>query len=195
LSDPGGKLTVEEERLALFMARRSLELALTENRLARPEELKVPPTGIFREPRAVFVTLKKQAALRGCIGHILPAEELWQSIRSNAVSAAVSDNRFARVTAAELAGLEIDISVLTVPADIPDYTHFKAGTHGIILELSGRRAVFLPQVAVEQGWDGATTLTHLAMKAGLTPDGWRNPAARFKVFEAQVFSEEGASTQ
>ena len=56
------------------------------------------------------------------------------------------------------------------------------------LSRNGRSAVFLPQVAREQGWDLATTLTHLARKAGLPPDAWKEGAA-FTVFEAQVFHE------
>ena len=56
----------------------------------------------------------------------------------------------------------------------------------MVLEKAGRKAVFLPQVAPEQGWDLATTLGHLALKAGLPPNGWQE-GARFKVFEAEVF--------
>jgi hypothetical protein len=43
-------------------------------------------------------------------------------------------------------------------------------------------------VAPEQGWDRDTTLRHLALKAGLPPDGWR-AGARFAVFEAEVLEE------
>ena len=51
-----------------------------------------------------------------------------------------------------------------------------------------RSAVFLPQVAPEQGWGIEETLTNLAMKAGLPPDAWREGAS-FTVFEAIVFHE------
>lgn len=190
MADPHGMLDKAEQSLALKMARTSLRIALTEERLADERELQVPETGIFREKRACFVTLHRLKNLRGCIGHILPVEELWKSIRSNAVSAALNDHRFRPVAASELSSIDLDISVLTLPRDIRDYTHFKAGPHGILMELRGRRAVFLPQVAPEQGWDEAATLTHLSMKAGLAPDAWRDPAARFQIFEAQVFSEE-----
>jgi len=55
--------------------------------------------------------------------------------------------------------------------------------------MRGRSAVFLPQVAPEQGWDIATTLTHLSVKAGLPGDAWMSEAAEFYVFEAIVFAE------
>ncbi|MPM62885.1 hypothetical protein SDC9_109763 [bioreactor metagenome] len=57
------------------------------------------------------------------------------------------------------------------------------------LSKHGRSAVFLPQVAPEQNWDLPTTLTHLAMKAGLGPDDWRE-GAQFTVFEAVVCHEK-----
>lgn len=191
MAEDAGKLNTEEEALALKIARKSLETAIREGRLAEEGELGVPPTGVFREKRAAFVTLHKGGMLRGCIGHAMPIEELWKSIRGNAVSAAIHDNRFSQVQPDELSQIALDVSVLTVPVDAPDYTHFKAGRHGIIMELMGRRSLFLPQVAPEQGWDEATTLAHLSMKAGLPPDSWQNPAARFKLFEAQVFTEPG----
>lgn len=189
MTDDAGKLTKDEEALALRIARKSLETAIREGRLADEGELGIPPDGIFREKRAAFVTLHKGGALRGCIGHALPVEELWKSIRGNAVSAAIHDNRFNQVRPDELSQINLDVSVLTVPLDAPDYTHFKAGRHGIIMELAGRRSLFLPQVAPEQGWDEATTLAHLSLKAGLSPDSWQDPQARFKLFEAQVFAE------
>jgi AMMECR1 domain-containing protein len=48
--------------------------------------------------------------------------------------------------------------------------------------------VFLPQVAPEQGWDVSQTLTHLASKAGLPEDAWKD-GAEFLVFQAEVFGE------
>ena len=48
------------------------------------------------------------------------------------------------------------------------------GKHGMVLSKQGRSAVFLPQVAPEQGWDIDQTLTHLSMKAGLPPDAWKD---------------------
>jgi len=50
-------------------------------------------------------------------------------------------------------------------------------------------AVFLPQVAPEQGWDVSEMLTHLSVKAGLPGDAWKEGAS-FLVFQADVFGEE-----
>jgi AmmeMemoRadiSam system protein B/AmmeMemoRadiSam system protein A len=136
-----------------------------------------------------FVTLKRAGNLRGCIGAIYPRQPLWKAVVENAIHAAWNDRRFAHVEKAELPELSVEISVLTPPREIPSPEGFEVGRHGIICEKEGRRAVFLPQVAPEQGWDREETLNHLARKAGLAPDAWRE-GARFWVFEAQVFGEE-----
>ena len=58
----------------------------------------------------------------------------------------------------------------------------------------GRRAVFLPQVATEQGWGRDTFLDRLCGKAGLPAGCWRE-GARLSVFTAQVFGEEEAAAE
>jgi hypothetical protein len=179
----------EQERQALRMARATLVAYLERGETPSDAELGVPPAGSFRGTYSVFVTLKKHGDLRGCIGHIRPMQALWKDIRDNAIAAAVHDPRFPEVTAKELASLHLEISVLTPPRPVASAEEFIVGKHGIILSLRGRSAVFLPQVAPEQGWDRPTTLSHLANKAGLPIDAWRDPATRFEVFEAQVFAE------
>ncbi len=138
-----------------------------------------------------FVTLHTATgALRGCIGNIAPTENLGANIRTNAINAAFRDPRFRPVnTKDELDSLKIEISILTPMEDINSVDEFEIGRHGILLILQGRSSVFLPQVAPEQGWDKPTTLQHLSMKAGFPPNAWQDPSARFRVFEAVVFSE------
>ena len=180
---PGGR------ELALRIARTTLEDYLERGHIPDDRELGVPASGPMRDHYGAFVTLEKQGTLRGCIGHIFPVVPLWQSIRDNAIAAAVRDRRFPPVAPGELADLQLEISVLTRPSPVRAPTEFEVGRHGVVLKAHGRRAVFLPQVAPENGWDRATTLSHLARKAGLPVDTWRTPAAEIAVFEAQVFAE------
>ena len=63
------------------------------------------------------------------------------------------------------------------------------GRDGVLLRLGNASAVFLPQVAPEQGWDRVQLLDHLAEKAGLSPTAWRDRAAKLLTFQADVFSE------
>ena len=57
-----------------------------------------------------------------------------------------------------------------------------------MLNKNSRSAVFLPQVAPEQGWDVKQTLTQLSLKARLAADGWKEGAS-FLIFQAEVFGE------
>jgi len=183
-------LNEAERRFLLDLARRTL----LETTAGRPAPRAADfPAGVSAEkmlaPTGVFVTLHERGALRGCIGHIFPQEPLAQAVISNAVSAAFHDPRFAPVTAEEIPRLHLEISVLTPPRAVSGPEAIVVGRHGVLLERGGRRAVFLPQVAPEQGWDRETMLGHLAVKAGLPRDAWRQGAS-FQVFEAFVFEED-----
>jgi AmmeMemoRadiSam system protein A len=121
------------------------------------------------------------------MGVIEAVEPAVDAVMSSAVSAA-HDPRFPRLTAPELEQVDLEVSVLSPPAPVPGPEAIRVGTHGVILHKSGRSAVFLPQVAPEQGWDRDTMLDHLARKAGLPSGAWRS-GATFEVFTAQVFRE------
>ncbi|MCX5637258.1 MAG: AmmeMemoRadiSam system protein A, partial [Planctomycetota bacterium] len=102
---------------------------------------------------------------------------------------AFHDSRFSPLTEAELNDVVIDITILEPPVDVSGWKDIVVGKHGVILKQGFASAVFLPQVAPEQGWDRETMLSHLARKAGLPADAWKEGAS-FLVFQAVVFGEE-----
>ncbi len=162
------------------------------NKFEKSRNITVSATSDYlAEERSCFVTLHtKGGALRGCIGHIMAFEPLYDNLKRNAVNAAFQDPRFTPLKSVEeLETLKIEVSVLTPAKKIPSYNDIILGKHGIILKNSSRNAVFLPQVAPEQGWDLPTTLSHLSMKAGLSANAWELPETQFEVFEAIVFGE------
>jgi len=165
-------------------------LAMEEAVLGRDPEREATARSLLAElplrlkrDAGAFVTLKREGALRGCIGYIEPRKPLYQAVLENGVNAAVNDYRFSPVSAPELDALDVEVSVLTPPRPIPSPDAFVVGKQGIVLSKAGRRAVFLPEVAVEQGWDRNETLTQLARKAGLPDDAWRE-GADLEVFES-----------
>ena len=105
-----------------------------------------------------------------------------------ALDAALRDPRFEPVAAAELSRLEVEVTVLSPRKPVASWRDIRLGTHGIVLQKGDKAALFLPQVAPEQGWTLEQTLTALSEKAGLPPDGWKD-GARFSVFTGQVFEE------
>ncbi|MBW2529425.1 MAG: AmmeMemoRadiSam system protein B, partial [Deltaproteobacteria bacterium] len=178
-------LSERSKATAHIIARRSLELWVRSHQRFDPDRSDLTIDEDLARPLGVFVTLEKNHALRGCIGNILPKGPLHQAIAGRAVDAS-QDGRFSPVTPDELEEIEIEISVLTVPTSVRGPEEIVLGRHGIIVRKQARSAVFLPQVAPEQGWTLDETLTHLSRKAGLGADGWRQ-GARFEVFEALVF--------
>lgn len=184
------------ERLLLRLARDTVSRVLRSPRAGRPSasDLGIDADALpleLWEKRAVFVTLtlRSSGALRGCIGEIEPVRPLWQAVMRRAVDAAFGDPRFPPLAPEEFSNIRFEISVLTPMRRVSSWRDIVIGRHGMLLEKAGRSAVFLPQVAPEQGWTLEETLTHLSMKAGLAPDEWRDGAV-FSVFEAVVFSEE-----
>jgi AmmeMemoRadiSam system protein A len=149
------------------------------------------PSPALREKRGAFVTLHERSTgdLRGCIGYIEPLFPLAETVTRAALAAALHDRRFAPVTAAELPGLVIEISVLSPPQPIrPDA--IVVGRHGLIISAGGRSGLLLPQVATELGWDAETFLDQTCRKAGLPAGTWRRPETELLGFTATVFGEE-----
>ncbi len=183
------ELTPEERTSLLRLARGTIEGYLREGRVPEPRDLGIRITPGLRVIAGAFVTLHEDGELRGCIGEIEPERELYRAVRDHALNAAFKDPRFRPLTPAELPRIVIEISALTPPVEAHSWRDIEIGRHGVVLSKAGRRAVFLPQVAPEQGWNVETMLDYLAMKAGLPRDAWRE-GARFEVFEAVVFGEK-----
>jgi AmmeMemoRadiSam system protein A len=185
-------LTDADKQALLRLARATLERGLVGG-APPPPEAGAACGAALHAPGATFVTLTRRddGSLRGCIGELEATQPLYVSVMRNAMQAATRDPRFPAASAAELPGLHIEISVLTPLRPVGSYAEIEPGRHGVLLTKQGRSAVFLPQVASEQGWDVPTTLDHLAQKAGLPPRGWRT-GTTFQVFEAIVFGEPQA---
>ncbi len=202
--EPGRtKLTEDDKKQLLTLARKTIVHYLQKKQVPEPSELGVTISEAMQVPRAAFVTLKKIASvrkngekkpqkisrLRGCIGDIFPRRPLYKSVMGNALSAAFRDRRFPPVTIAECNDITIEISALTAPKPVASADQIRIGIDGVVLSKNGRSAVYLPQVAPEQGWDVEQTLTNLSLKAKLPKDAWKEGAS-FLVFQAVVFGEE-----
>ncbi len=183
-----GTLSAEDKNTLLSLARKTIVFYLDKRKIPEPSDLGVVlPDGV-KEERACFVTLKENGELRGCIGEIFPGQPLYKSVIVHAVAAAVRDPRFEAVSKDEVGKLSIEISALTPPRGVSSYKDIKIGTDGMVLKKSMRSAVFLPQVATEQGWSLEQTLSALSRKAGLPENAWKEGAS-FLTFQAEVFGE------
>ena len=191
--EPGGTapqtrlFNADEKRTLLEIARRAIEQVIVEN-VRKPHVDVRRLADHLMQPGAAFVTLTRDDELRGCIGTIEADEPLALCVANNAVSAATRDPRFSSVGPDELPLIHIEINVLSPAYRVHGIEEFVIGKHGIILEKNGRRALFLPEVMVEQRWTPEETLAHLCLKAGLPHDAWRN-GCTLSCFETEAFGE------
>lgn len=167
------RLTDAQRTELLDTARRSIAYGLEH---ARPLPV-APPQSPPGPSGASFVTLHRQGRLRGCIGSLEARRPLLEDVAANAFAAAFRDPRFVPLQAAELAGLAVDVSVLS-PAEAMSFSdqadllaQLHPGVDGLILEDRGMRATFLPSV-----WESLPApeefLRQLKLKAGLPADHW-----------------------
>jgi len=183
-------LSAGDKKALLSIARDSIAFALKEGNFPGTDHFKGRAPDSSRAKMGAFVTLHSpDGSLRGCIGEIEPYRPLYQAVTARACDAAFRDPRFPSLHPGEFQGIRIEISALTPAKPVKSWREIVLGKHGMTLEKDGHFAVFLPQVATEQGWTLEETLTYLSRKAGLPPDAWRT-GAEFTVFEAIVFSED-----
>ncbi|MFP4501623.1 MAG: AmmeMemoRadiSam system protein A [Candidatus Hydrogenedentota bacterium] len=190
-------LSVDEEQLLLRIARESLcRYVLAQERISVDT---YPLTPALQERHGAFVTLRRGASLRGCIGYTRAHAPLAETVRDNAINAGARDPRFPPVTAEELDAIRIEVSALC-PGEKPDSPFIEVndvneiviGRDGLYIENAGPRGggLLLPQVPVEQGWNLNQYLEGLCRKAGAPNGAWEQPGVILYRFAAQVFSEE-----
>jgi len=192
---PLGELTATQGAEIVALARATLRSFLLHDGSIAEWYAAAYDLDSIRAPAGAFVTLhntgeraQSEGRLRACMGVIEAHQPLEDAVVQAAVSAA-RDPRFPHLEPAELDEVELEVSALSAARPVAGPEAIVVGRHGVILSKGGRRALFLPQVAPEQGWDRDTMLDHLARKAGLPTDAWRR-GAQFEVFTAQVFSEK-----
>ena len=143
-----------------------------------------PDIAVLSEQFGAFATLRSRGNLRGCIGTFAGARRLGQILPQMVHDAALCDHRFSPVEERELPAVSLELSILGRAAAVCGPQKIRLGSDGIILEVDGRRSVFLPEVASDQGWDLEETLSQLSRKAGLSGSAWKAANAEFKTFRS-----------
>jgi AmmeMemoRadiSam system protein B/AmmeMemoRadiSam system protein A len=187
--EKGGRrmLNEKQKKILLDIARKTIEEYVRTGKI--PEFNVQDP--MLKEKRGVFVTLHRRDMLRGCIGYIMPLQELYKAVSKMAIESSTNDPRFPQVRREELDEIEIEISVLTVPERIKSVDEIELGKHGVIVKKGYHQGVFLPQVATETGWSKEEFLNRLCYdKANLPEDAWKDKDTEIYTFSAQVFQEE-----
>ncbi len=179
-------LSEKDKEVLLDIARKNIESRLKTGTFYKPD----PDTlsdNLSAEAGA-FVTLRKGKELRGCIGRINASEALFETVRQMSAAAAFNDSRFEPLALSEYEKISIEISVLSPLRKVESVEEIIVGKHGVMLKFTDRTATFLPQVALEQGWDRDEFLGRLSRdKAGMGWSGWKN--ADIYIYEAIIVDE------
>ncbi len=181
------KTTVDRGTTLLAIARATIGRQLGMNLTARED------ASFLREPGATFVTINKAGQLRGCIGSLAAHRPLLDDVKHNARAAAFLDPRFGPVSLREFDQIQVEVSLLAAaqPMSFTDEAdamgQLRPGVDGVILEHSGHRSTFLPQV-----WESLPTpvefLSHLKQKAGLPATFWA-PDMKLSRYTVDKWSE------
>jgi len=176
-----------EQKKLLLSARQTLE-AYLETGAKTP--VPVPAgdrNGELSHRTGVFVTIKKDGRLRGCVGALTPQMPLWEAVADRTLAAATQDPRFKPLTKQE-GPFSLEISLLTPLRKLATWRDFRLG-QGAILVLDGKSGLLLPQVAAENNWSRDQFLENLAQKAGLPAKAYRDRRGTLYTYSAQVFGE------
>jgi AmmeMemoRadiSam system protein A len=176
--------TPEQRLILLTLARHAIEAAVCGRQ---------PPSCSIADPaltrlQGAFVTILTGNHLRGCVGQLTSDQPLDQVVSLMAMAAASQDPRFADnpLRPEDLRECHIEISVLSPLERMLNPTDFVVGEHGIYLIAGQRTGCFLPQVAIESGWNAEQMLGECCVrKAGLQRNTWRDDGVELYRFTVE----------
>lgn len=166
-----------EEDAYVRLARQTLEsYIINRKRIKKNEGME---ESMLKNRAGVFVSLKMDGNLRGCIGTILPTCEcIADEIIQNAISAGTEDPRFYPVTEDELSRIEYSVDVLDVSQPIQSIEELDTKRYGVIVTKGKKRGLLLPNL---EGIDTPDKQVSIALqKAGILP-GEKYTMERFEV--------------
>jgi MEMO1 family protein len=125
------------------LAKNALETYIRKRKVYSPPDLSPE----MKEKAGVFVCIKKEGELRGCIGTFEPTRSnVAEEIVANAISTATEDPRFEPVESGELKDLEYTVDVLTLPEPVSGKEQLDPKKYGVIVEAGFRRGLLLPDL-------------------------------------------------
>jgi len=127
------------------LARKTIEEYITMGKT--PDMPKELPEEMQKKQAGVFVSIKKDGRLRGCIGTIEAVQSsIAKEIVANAISAATRDPRFSPIKQAELPWLTISVDVLGDTEKISSTDELDVKRYGVIVTRGRRRGLLLPNL-------------------------------------------------
>lgn len=168
----------QEEDAWVQLARRTVETYVrTGEKIAVPAGL---PEELYKNRAGLFVSLKEEGRLRGCIGTIAPVRGcIAEEIIENAVSACSRDPRFHAVEPEELDRLVYSVDVLGETEEISTKEELDVKRYGVVVSRGYKRGLLLPNL---EGVDTVDEQVAIAKrKAGIPEEAEDIRMERFEV--------------
>ncbi len=169
--------TTKDEDAYITLARNTIQQYIADGiKNDLPEDLL---DEFYNNQNGVFVSIKKEGRLRGCIGTIEPTKKhIAQEIIDNAISAAVSDPRFPPIEAHELQDLQISVDILFPSEDIKSKADLDVKEYGVIVSRGYKRGLLLPNL---EGVDTIDDQVSIALQKAGIKENEDYSMQRFKV--------------
>jgi len=133
------------------LAKTAVEKYIKTREIIEPQK-KIPQKFLTKKS-GVFVTIKKNNQLRGCIGTCLPCKKnIATEVISNAISAASKDYRFDQIKKEDLPLLSYTVCLLSKPVSVKEINQLNPKKFGIIVKSApnqktpSKTAVLLPNL-------------------------------------------------
>lgn len=156
-----------EEDSYVNLARKTLESYVSSHKKITKEDNL--DDELLNKKAGVFVSLKLDGQLRGCIGTIAPTTScIADEIIQNAISAGLEDPRFYPVSEEELPRIIYSVDVLGEPEEIKSMDELDPKRYGVIVTKGTRRGLLLPNL---EGINTPSEQVNIALKkAGISED-------------------------
>ncbi|MCF7931520.1 MAG: AmmeMemoRadiSam system protein A [Acholeplasmataceae bacterium] len=167
----------KNEDAFVSLARQSLEYFIKYGKpLKRPYDL---TDELINEKAGVFVSIKMDERLRGCIGTIHPTTHcIADEIIQNAISSGTQDYRFNSVSERELPYLVYSVDVLGQPELIQSIDELDVKRYGVIVRFGGKSGLLLPNL---EGIDTPEEQVSIALRKGGIKEDYPYTMQRFEV--------------
>jgi AmmeMemoRadiSam system radical SAM enzyme/AmmeMemoRadiSam system protein B/AmmeMemoRadiSam system protein A len=137
-----------------------------------------------------FICVKRGRHLRSCCGILGPLIPLRQALEHAAARTAREDGRFPPISPTEVDFLDMDVWLLGPAQAVQARGEERLGAitvgkHGVQVVRGAAHGLFLPSVAIDNGWDVRQFLDRVCAKAELPPTAWREDDTSLFTFEGE----------
>ena len=122
--------------------------------IGKPLPCPDPLPDSLKKNAGVFVSIKKQGSLRGCIGTMTPKyKNLAEEVIQNALRSASEDPRFDPIQKKELPSLTFSVDVLQPLEKIENIKDHNIKQFGLVIRGKGKQGVLLPDLDIIKSAD------------------------------------------